>query len=77
MFFLPKSGMHLSSPQTHANAPPISFRVDVITQIIFGEDSGKVVTVHAMNAYRGSRGVAPLVLTLGTRYRCVVNFTPR
>jgi hypothetical protein len=35
---------------------------------------GKAVPVHAMKAYRGSSGIAPLVLNLGTRYR-VVNLT--
>jgi hypothetical protein len=30
-----------------------------------------------MKAYRGSRGTAPLILNLGTRWRWVVNFTPR
>jgi hypothetical protein len=32
--------------------------------------------VYAMQAYRGSRGVAPLILNLGSRWRWVVNFTP-
>jgi hypothetical protein len=27
----------------------------------------EVVRVHAMKAYRGSRGIAPLILNLGTR----------
>jgi hypothetical protein len=35
----------------------------------------KVVPVRAMNAYTGSRGIAPLILNLGTR--SVVNFTLR
>ena len=30
-----------------------------------------------MKAYRGSTGIAPLILNLGTRCRWVVNFTPR
>lgn len=38
---------------------------------------GEVVPVHVMNAYRVSRGTAPLVLKLGTRCRWVVSFTPR
>jgi hypothetical protein len=41
------------------------------------ELKGKVVPVHAMKAYGWSRGIAPLILNLGTRWRCVVNFTPR
>jgi hypothetical protein len=28
---------------------------------------GKVVRVHVMKAYGGSRGTAPLILNLGTR----------
>ena len=32
---------------------------------------------HAMKAYRGSRGIFPLNLSLGTTRRWVVNFTPR
>ena len=38
---------------------------------------GRVAPVHAIKAYRGSRGIAPLILNLGTRWRCVVNFTRR
>jgi hypothetical protein len=30
-------------------------------------ESGGVVPVHAVKAYRGSIGVAPLILNLGTR----------
>ena len=30
---------------------------------------GKVVPVHTMTTYRGSRGIAPLILNLGTRWR--------
>jgi len=36
----------------------------------------KVVSGHAIKAYRGSRGIAPLFLKLDTRWRRVVNFTP-
>ena len=34
-----------------------------------------IVPDHAMKAYGGSRGIAPL-LNLGTRWRCVVNKYP-
>jgi hypothetical protein len=34
----------------------------------------KVVSVHVMKAYRGSRQIAALILNLGTRQRRVVNF---
>jgi hypothetical protein len=30
-----------------------------------------------MKAHRGSRGIAPLILNLGTKWRWEVNFTPR
>jgi hypothetical protein len=36
-----------------------------------------VFLVHALMAYKGSRGIAPPVLNLGTRWTCVINFTPR
>ena len=36
----------------------------------------KVVPVHALKAYGGRRGIAPLILNLGTRWRWVVSFTP-
>ena len=35
----------------------------------------EVVAVHAMKAYRGSRGKAPLILNLGTRWRLAIYFT--
>ena len=34
-----------------------------------------VVPSHAMKAHRGSRGLTPLILDLGTGWRWVVNFT--
>ena len=37
----------------------------------------KTVPVYAVNAYRGSGGVASPILNLGTRWRWVVSFTPR
>jgi len=30
-----------------------------------------------MKAYRGSGGISPFILNLGTTWRCVVNFKPR
>jgi hypothetical protein len=32
---------------------------------------------HAMKTYWGSRGIAPHILDLGTKWRSVVSFTPR
>jgi hypothetical protein len=44
-------------------------------------DEGKVVHVHTMNAYRRSRGIAPLILNFDTRWRWSTSrpdrFTPR
>jgi len=40
------------------------------------ECKGKLVPVHALKAYSGSRGVAPLIFNLGTRWNWVVNFMP-
>jgi hypothetical protein len=37
----------------------------------------KAFLVQALNAYRGSRGITPLILSLGTRWMSVVNITPR
>jgi len=45
--------------------------------VVKQKDEGKVVLVHAMKTYRGSRGIAPLIPSLGTRWWGVVNFTPR
>ena len=36
----------------------------------------RVVPVHTLNTYMGSRGIAPHILNLGTRWRLVVNFIP-
>jgi hypothetical protein len=36
----------------------------------------KIVPVHVMKAYRGSRSIAPLILNLGTRWWWVVSITP-
>jgi hypothetical protein len=36
---------------------------------------GKVL-VHVMKAYRENRGIAPLILNLGARWRWVINITP-
>jgi len=33
--------------------------------------------VHSKKAYRNKGGISPLILNLGTRWRWVVNFTPR
>jgi len=37
----------------------------------------KVVSVHAMNTYKGNDGLAPLILNHCTIRRLVVNCTPR
>jgi hypothetical protein len=37
----------------------------------------KVVPVHVVKAYGGNRGMPPLILNIGTKWRWVVGFTPR
>jgi hypothetical protein len=37
---------------------------------------GKVNPVQAVKAYRGNRGIAPLIICLGTTWRCSGPFTP-
>jgi hypothetical protein len=39
--------------------------------VLYFED--EVFSVHAMNAYTGSRAVALLILNLNIRWMCVVN----
>jgi len=38
------------------------------------QGKGKVFPVHTMTAYRGSRGIATLILNLSTRWGIVVKF---
>jgi len=45
--------------------------------LIYSHDKGKIVLCHVLKAYRGSRGVAPLILYDSTRSRWVLNFTPQ
>jgi len=40
------------------------------------KDEAKIVSVHAMKACMGSRGVAPLMLKLCTKWRRIFGFTP-
>jgi hypothetical protein len=37
---------------------------------------GKAFPVHAMKAYRGRRGISALILKIGNRRECKVDFTP-
>jgi hypothetical protein len=37
----------------------------------------EVSPVHAVISYRGSRGITPLILNCGNRWKLVVSFTPR
>jgi hypothetical protein len=34
---------------------------------------GKLISMHAIKAYRGRRGAVPLILNLGTKWRYVVS----
>jgi hypothetical protein len=38
---------------------------------------GNVLPTHVTKAYRGIRGITPLILNLGANWRWVVKFTPR
>jgi len=41
------------------------------------DKKGNIVPLHATNVYKEKEGIAPIILNLGTRHRCVVNFTPQ
>jgi hypothetical protein len=41
------------------------------------EAEGKLFPVHTVKAYRGSRGLFPLILNHSARWRFVVSFTSR
>ena len=41
------------------------------------KSKGKYFPVHVMKAYRGSRGIFPLILHLSARWKWVFKFTPR
>ena len=42
-----------------------------------GIKRGEVLSAHTVKGFRGSGGVAPVILTLGTRSRVVVSLEPR
>jgi hypothetical protein len=44
------------------------------SRVVWVTNKKLVVPVYVMKAYRRSRGTAPLILNLGTRWRWVVNF---
>jgi hypothetical protein len=58
-----------------------AWRHSLLTLAIYGGDWSaiidNVVPVHAMKAYRGRSGIAPVILNLGAKWRWVVNITPR
>jgi hypothetical protein len=58
---------------TKSNVPHFeSFIIENSDKVNF-----KVVSVHAMKAYKGSVGIAPLIVNLGTSWTSLVIFTPR
>ena len=70
------TGRNWGKPQDPPSGKPVP-RLTVTTRKerkVKGK--GKVVPVHAMKAYRGSRGIVPLNLNLDARWRWVVNLTP-
>jgi hypothetical protein len=44
--------------------------------VSFIQVKGKALPVHATKTCRGSRGIAPLILNLGDRWRWVGSITP-
>jgi len=52
------------------------FHPQVWSHPLLVEVKGKVVSAHTMNAYRRIRSIAPHILPLGARWRCVVNTDP-
>jgi hypothetical protein len=74
--------LYLHSPpppqRMHVTWRPLLSLLEVWTFISsICKGTGKVVSVNAMKAYRWSRGIAPLNLNSGTRWRCVANFFSR
>ena len=55
----------------HTSGTPCGDNADI------SAGKGKVGRVHDLNAYRGSRAIAPLILHFGARWKWVVNATPR
>jgi hypothetical protein len=54
----------------------IGFKISPIWHAWYGKGDGKVASVHAMTAYRGSICMATLIPNLCTRWRLVADFTP-
>ena len=52
-------------------------RVAIFNCVLCGRKKCEVLLLNAMEAYRGSGGIDPFILNLGTRRRRVVNFAPR
>jgi hypothetical protein len=46
-------------------------------EYIESSGKGKIVSVHAIKACRGSRRLAPLILNFGARWKLEASITPR
>lgn len=84
MFFLSSSKHHRKVPQTISDwflTRPLQFTIEYhpvlrrYAALVTGKV--KVVRVHAMKAYRGSGGIAPVILKLGSRCWWIVNIIPQ
>ena len=64
-------------PTCSAVPKPTALRSATIGYRVNGKKEFNVFLVHIMKAYRGSTGIDPLILNLGTKWRCVVNVTPQ
>jgi hypothetical protein len=63
-------------PIHYSLIPPFDNILSWVTGIMI-EHHLKTVPVHAMNAYRGSTGIAPHNFNLGTRWTWVINVMPQ
>jgi hypothetical protein len=52
-------------------------KVVFVTNLSLSIKTGTLVSVDAMEAYRGRRCITPLILNFGTKWRQVVNITPQ
>jgi hypothetical protein len=72
-FLTPNVFMSCSTPSFHRKSfTVVNSRVNGYSYS--GKSKGKIFYVHARKAYRGRKGIAPLIFKLGSRWMPVVNF---
>jgi len=72
--------MKMVPPLDTFRSPQCHNTVDFKNQLTILErckGKGNILSVQTIQAYRGSRGIAPHILSLGTKWKGVVNFAPR